>query len=258
MRTHYVLVDFENVQPDSLAALAGGAFRVLVFIGAAQARGRISFELSHSIQMLGTNAEYVPIARSGPNAMDMHIAYYIGKLLEQEPDAQVHVVSRDTDFDPLLEFLAARGFGVRRVKSIAEIVKSETAKNEGGKKKAPKAATPVAAKPAPVPKPQAPKPRAPRQQPQAHSPRPQPAKSQAPKPPAPPAVAYDKLDAIVKQLRSMSGKPANRRKLAQAITAYLRQHGGAPEPKVVEQYIDELIRRKVVTMTGTKLNYTLG
>jgi hypothetical protein len=170
-----------------------------------------------------------------------------------EPGAQVHVVSRDTDFDPLLEFLAARGFRVRRVKSIAEIAKNETAK-----KKAPKAATPAAIKSAPVPKPQAPKPRAPRQQPQAHSPRPQPAKSQAPKPLAPPAVAYDKLDAIVKQLRSMSGKPANRRKLAQAITAYLRQHGGAPEPRVVEQYIDELIRRKVVTMTGTKLNYTLG
>ncbi len=253
MSTNYVLVDFENVQPDSLAALAGGAFRVLVFIGAAQARGRISFELSHSIQMLGTNAEYVPIARSGPNAMDMHIAYYMGRLLEQEPGAQVHVVSRDTDFDPLLEFLAARGFWVRRVKSIAEIVKNETAK-----KKAPKAATPAAIKPAPAPKPQAPKARPPRQQPQPQSPRPQPAKSQAQKPPAPPVVTYDKLDAIVKQLRSMSGKPANRRKLAQAITAFLRHHGGAPEPKVVEQYIDELIRRKVVTMTGTKLNYTLG
>ncbi len=209
MSTNYVLVDFENVQPDSLAALAGGSFRVLVFIGAAQARGRISFELSHSIQMLGTNAEYVPIARSGPNAMDMHIAYYMGKLLEREPGAQVHVVSRDTDFDPLLEFLAARGFRVRRVKSIAEIAKSES-----GKKKAPKAATPAATRATPAPKPQAAKPRPPRQQSQAHPPRPQPARSQASKPAATPAVAYDKLDAVVKQLRSMSGKPANRRKLA--------------------------------------------
>lgn len=253
MSTNYVLVDFENVQPESLSALVGGAFRVLVFIGAAQARGRISFELSHSIQMLGANAEYVPIARSGPNAMDMHIAYYIGRLLEQDPEGQVYVVSRDTDFDPLLEYLAARGFKARRVKAIAEIVKTEPAR-----KRAPKAATPAAAKPAPPPKSQAPKSRSPRQQqPQSQQPRPQPARSQAVKPPAP-AVAYDKLDSIVKQLRSMSGKPANRRKLGQAITAYLKHHGGAPEPKVVEQYIDELIRRKVVTMSGTKLNYTLG
>jgi hypothetical protein len=37
MSTNYVLVDFENVQPESLAALAGGAFQVKFFIGAAQA-----------------------------------------------------------------------------------------------------------------------------------------------------------------------------------------------------------------------------
>jgi hypothetical protein len=234
MTTNYVLVDYENVQPESLSALAGGAFRVLVFIGAAQAKGRISFELSHSIQMLGANAEYVRIARSGPNAMDMHIAYYVGKLLEQEPDALIHVVSRDTDFDPLLEFLSARGFKARRVKSIAEIAK----------KRAPKAA---AAKP--VAKPAAQKP------PASRPPAPKPS---APRPSAPSSVDYDKLDSIVKQLRSMSGKPATRGKLAQAIIAYLRHHGGAPDPKVVEQYIDELIRRKVVTSVGTKLNYTLG
>src|SRR5688572_31760716 len=84
MATNYVLVDFENVQPDSLAALANGAFRIKVFVGAAQARGRISFELSHSMQMLGTSAEYVRIARSGPNAVDMHIAYYVGRLIESD------------------------------------------------------------------------------------------------------------------------------------------------------------------------------
>ena len=84
MPTNYVLVDFENVQPDSLAALAGGAFRIKVFVGASQARGRISFELSHSMQMLGAHAEYVKIARSGPNAVDMHIAYHVGRLIEKE------------------------------------------------------------------------------------------------------------------------------------------------------------------------------
>src|SRR5262245_56268914 len=140
MSTNYVLVDFENVQPESLVALAGGAFRVKVFIGAVQAKGRISFELSHSIQMLGANAEYVPIARSGPNAMDMHIAFYIGKLLEQEPGAQIHIVSRDTDFDPLIEFLGTRGSRVRRVKSIAEIAKPAAAAPTQRKKAAKSAA----------------------------------------------------------------------------------------------------------------------
>ena len=116
MPTNYVLVDFENVQPDSLAALATGQFRVKVFVGASQAKGRISFELVHSMQALGANAEYVKIARTGKNAVDMHIAYYVGRLLEKEPGAVVHIVSRDTDFDPLIEYLNAKGIACKRVK----------------------------------------------------------------------------------------------------------------------------------------------
>jgi hypothetical protein len=121
--TNYVLVDFENVQPDSLAALANGPFRVKVFVGASQAKGRISFELSHSMQMLGSNAEYVKIARNGPNAVDMHIAYYVGRILENQPNAVIHIISKDTDFDPLIEYLNAKGSACKRVKTVAEVSK---------------------------------------------------------------------------------------------------------------------------------------
>jgi hypothetical protein len=123
MATNYVLVDFENVQPDSLEALSSGAFRVKVFVGANQAKGRVSFEFSESMQKLGSHAEYVRIARSGPNAVDMHIAYYVGRLLEKEPHAALFIISRDTDFDPLVEYLLARGISCRRVKSINELIK---------------------------------------------------------------------------------------------------------------------------------------
>ena len=59
-------------------------------------------------------------------------------------------------------------------------------------------------------------------------------------------------------LRRLSGRPANRKKRAQTITAYLRHHGGAPGAQAVEPLIDEMVRRKLVTPNGTKLNYTLG
>src|SRR5688572_23020576 len=123
MATNYVLVDFENVQPDSLEPLTSGAFRVKVFVGAQQAKGRVSFEFSESMQKLGSHAEYVRIARSGPNAVDMHIAYYVGRLLEKEPHASVYIISRDTDFDPLVEYLNARGGNCRRVRTIADVLK---------------------------------------------------------------------------------------------------------------------------------------
>lgn len=123
MATNYVLVDFENVQPDTLEALAAGTFRIKVFVGAQQAKGRVSFEFSESMQKLGSHAEYVRIARSGPNAVDMHIAYYIGRLVEKEPHASIYVISRDSDFDPLMEYLQAKGASCRRARSIAEVIK---------------------------------------------------------------------------------------------------------------------------------------
>lgn len=218
MATNYVLVDFENVQPDSLAALAGGAFRIKVFVGASQARGRISFELSHSMQMLGANAEYVKIARSGPNAVDMHIAYYIGRLIEKEPNAFIYIVSRDTDFDPLVEYLQSAGVAAKRAKTIAEIVRS-----------------------APKPKAPAPAPKAPR----SHVPPPRRAHS-------------DKLAPIIKQLHSLSGKPATRKKLSQTIANYFRQHGGPLADSAIEQLIEDLIRMKYITQSGTKVSYNLS
>ena len=123
MATNYVLVDFENVQPASLEALTTGAFKIKVFVGAQQAKGRVSFEFSESMQKLGAHAEYVRIARSGRNAGDMHIAYYVGRLLEKEPHATIYIISGDADFDPLIEYLHARGSHCKRVKSIAEMIK---------------------------------------------------------------------------------------------------------------------------------------
>jgi hypothetical protein len=79
MRTNHVLVDYENVQPKSLAALVGDQpFKVLLFVGASQAK--VSFEVAGSMQALGSNASYIKISGNGPNALDFHVAYYIGRI----------------------------------------------------------------------------------------------------------------------------------------------------------------------------------
>ena len=51
MRTNYVLIDFENVQPTSLSGLDAEHFRVLVFVGASQ--NKLSFETAAALQRLG-------------------------------------------------------------------------------------------------------------------------------------------------------------------------------------------------------------
>lgn len=220
MPTNYVLVDFENVQPDSLATLANGPFRVKVFVGAAQAKGRISFELSDSMQALGANAEYVKIARTGKNAVDMHIAYYIGRLLEKEPGAIIHIISKDSDFDPLIEYLHARGSSCKRVKTIGEVPKHAVARHV-----APVAKTTV---------------------------------KHTPHVPSPRRPHAEKLAPIIKHLHSLSGKPGTSKKLTQTIANYFKQHGGALPDKTVALIIDELIRLKYVSQEGTKVSYHLS
>ena len=61
------------------------------------------------------------ISGTGPNALDFHIAYYIGRLSVEEPGAFFHIVSRDKGFDPLIKHLRAHKILSARTESIAEI-----------------------------------------------------------------------------------------------------------------------------------------
>ena len=119
MQTQIVLIDFENVQPDKLASVMGDHFRIVIFVGASQAK--IPFEIADWLQRLGNRAEYVKISGNGSNALDFHIAFYIGQLLGSHPAAQFHIVSKDTGFDPLIAHLRSRHVKVERVLTIEEI-----------------------------------------------------------------------------------------------------------------------------------------
>lgn len=116
---NYVLIDFENVQPGNLEVLQHHPFKVLVFVGATQTK--IPFDLATAMQALGNSAQYVKIAGSGKNALDFHIAYYLGELATKEPGAYFHIISRDTGFDPLIKHLKSKKIKVQRERDLAEI-----------------------------------------------------------------------------------------------------------------------------------------
>jgi len=231
-----VLVDFENVQPD-LSLLANSSYKVKVFFGAKQQEGRVPFKLLDAMLALAGNVEPVKVMRSGSNAVDMHIAYYIGRLIEREPDATIHIISGDTDFDPLAEFLRANGVSCNRSKTIAELTKKAAPVKQPQPRSRPAPAAPRVAK-APPPSKAPPPPKAP--------------------PPAKRPPATDKLAPVLKHLHSYTGKPSTRKKLAQTIASYFRQHGGALPNDAVEQIIDELIRMKYVSQDGNKVAYHLA
>ena len=114
----YVMIDCENVKAN-LAIMAewpkDGTVKIMIFLGQAQAKVR-----EKAKQQLGSAAEFIQIEGQGKNALDFHIAFYIGQLGAKHAGAQFFVVSNDTGFDPLIKHLSCRKISCERVSSVAE------------------------------------------------------------------------------------------------------------------------------------------
>lgn len=120
MKTSYVLIDFENVHVKSLALLKGDHFRVKVFLGPKNAK--LPVELVLAMHELGKSADYIQLGVSGANALDFHITYYLGKLTAQDPEADFHIISKDTGFDSLIKHLLNKGIHCKRAPSIEQML----------------------------------------------------------------------------------------------------------------------------------------
>jgi hypothetical protein len=133
MKTNYVLIDYENVQPDAIALLNQEHFKVIVFVGTNQTK--VSFEIASTLQSMGERVEYIKISGSGKNALDFHIAFYIGKIAAKEPEVCFHVISNDSGFDPLIQHLKSKKILACRSNDIMEIPIIKTANSQSPAKK---------------------------------------------------------------------------------------------------------------------------
>jgi len=112
-----LLVDFENVPKVDLAAVPAGVV-VPFFFGAAQKS--VPTEFLRAALKLGERFVPIDIAGAGRNALDFHIAFYLGEYLTRNPAAHCVILSRDKGFDPLVKHLNARDYSVRRVATLEE------------------------------------------------------------------------------------------------------------------------------------------
>ena len=197
MKTNYVLIDYESVQPDDIAALQHEHVRVIVFVGPHQTK--IAFDKAAALQRMGANAEYVQMSGSGPNALDFHIAYYLGRLAAKEPAAYFYIISKDTGFDPLIKHLNGKKLRVGRVQTVGAI---------------------------PILKPTDPK------------------------------SSPDRLALIIEDLRKRSAaRPGTVKTLSSTISARFKKEITAQE---VSSLIDELKKKGIVKIEGTKVTYNLS
>jgi NTP pyrophosphatase (non-canonical NTP hydrolase) len=144
----YVLLDFENVQPteNELRALVPDASRVWVFHGPHQR------QVEQRFASFGSNATAVPISKTGKNALDFHLSFYMGYLASRNQASAMVVVANDKGYEPMLEHARSLGFAVRQqghgqarpsaAKKVTPVTKAGAAPKPGTKKAAAQKAPP--------------------------------------------------------------------------------------------------------------------
>ena len=121
MTESVLLVDYENIGRIDLAAIPDGV-RVPFFFGASQRT--VPTDFLKAALKLGERFVPIDIEGQGKNALDFHIAFYLGEYLARAPETACVILSKDKGFDPLVRHLTRRGFAVRRVGSMSEAISS--------------------------------------------------------------------------------------------------------------------------------------
>ena len=117
MSEQLLLVDYENVGHVDLSSIPADV-RVAFFFGASQRTVPTAF--FKSALRLGERFAPIDIEGRGKNALDFHIAFYLGEYLTTAPQTRCVILSNDKGFDPLIQHLRGRKFSVQRVSTLQE------------------------------------------------------------------------------------------------------------------------------------------
>jgi hypothetical protein len=115
----HILIDFENVPAVDLAPLAGMVTGVTLFVGAKQKA--LGVDLVAQMLECSSHVQLVRLGASGRNALDLILAFYLGKAVAENPRAEFFIISGDKDYDAVIKQVAKHGVRVSRYVSVAEL-----------------------------------------------------------------------------------------------------------------------------------------
>lgn len=275
MELTYILVDFENVQPPDMGLLSGDQYQLRIFRGPHQ--NKLDFDIAESLQPHGDRVKYIQSDRHGKNALDFHIAFYMGRLLQEleangpaaNSNTRFVVISKDGGFDALMSHIQSLGYGAMKAASIRQALGLEEPATGPGsalqpmsegnvgfvtpspvaqissKPPAVKKATPAAkaqpAKPAETQKKAAPA--------QAKPGKPEAKKPQAP---ARKSIGLEDKEKVIEHLRlHPKNRPVKRKTLESHITSLL---GGNVTPKAVQGLVAGLENEGIIKFSENKID----
>jgi len=117
----HLLIDFENIQPQNLDKLPNEDTHIWLFLGTQHKS--LSISLVESLLPFDERVHLIHLQKSGKNALDFYLSYYLGKITSTDPDAQIGILSRDGGYDILVDHILEKqeAKGVVRLANIDEV-----------------------------------------------------------------------------------------------------------------------------------------
>ena len=117
----HLLIDFENIQPQNLDKLPTEDTHIWLFLGTQHKS--LSISLVESLLPFGERVHLIHLQKSGKNALDFYLSYYLGKIIATDTDAQIGILSRDGGYDILVEHILEKqeAKGVVRLANIDDV-----------------------------------------------------------------------------------------------------------------------------------------
>lgn len=279
MELTYILVDFENVQPPDMGLLSGDQYQLRIFRGPHQ--NKLDFDIAESLQPHGARVKYIQSDRHGKNALDFHIAFYMGRLLQEleatgsaaSRNTRFVVISKDGGFDALMNHVQSLGYGAMKAASIRQALGLEEPIAEPGSALQPMSACnvgaatpsrvaqplskpPAAKKAAPVATAQPAKPAATPKKTAAAQAKPAKATEKKPQPPARKTLGPEDKEKVIEHLREHGkNRPVKRKTLEAYIASSVL--GGNVSAKAVRGLIAGLENEKVIKFSADKIEYKI-
>ena len=122
MQTHYVFVDYENTPLGNIGLINKIPCKTLIKIYLGHHQSMIPLSVARALQALGEDAEYIQFESTRRNITNFNIAFQLGELATQHPEARFSILSNDSGFNAILEGLQSRGVNCARYADMESLM----------------------------------------------------------------------------------------------------------------------------------------
>ena len=108
--------------------------KVAIIVG--QDQSKVPIDLVQKTQPFGNAVEWIQVSGKGRNALDFFIAFFLGRDVAADRSKNFIIYSKDTGYDPLINYLKKSGIKARRIVSFQELDQNKPIQiDEAGVKK---------------------------------------------------------------------------------------------------------------------------